>query len=150
MWLIVLDDIEDSRESVYTEIQRAIENGISSMMEGDDNGKQCIRSAVGHYFQNLSKIGLWPLSDSLRKLSVSDIITKVSNLEDLEDDFSRCSYDCLCARKEYIKPRLQEALEEIRRTIVGFCLDCAKTEGVSNGYQSCRVPHPPEEWRASG
>ncbi|KAI9761881.1 MAG: hypothetical protein M1840_001534 [Geoglossum simile] len=143
----IFGDIEHHRESIYSDLQRAIENGISPMVKGHDTDRQCVRSIVGLYFQNLLKVGLWPLSDSLRKYSVSDIITKISDLEELEDDSTRCSPDCLCMRREYIKPRLQEALEDIFRDIEGFCLDCAKTEGFSSEEQSCRIPHPVENWR---
>jgi len=118
------------------------------MIGENDTNKRCVRSIIGLYFQNLSRVGLWPLSDSLRKLSITGIIAGISNLEDLEDESSRCSYDCLCTKREYIKPRLQEALDDILRTIEGFCLDCVKTEGLSSEEQSCRIPHAPEKWRA--
>jgi hypothetical protein len=130
------------------DLQRAIEDGIQSMIDiATTNDKQCTRSVIGLYFLNLSKVGLWPLSDALRKFSVSSIVDKIVDLEDLDDDNSLCTYTCPCTKKEYIKPRVQEASEMILSAIEGLCLDCAKTDGVSSQEQRCRIPHAPEKWR---
>jgi hypothetical protein len=118
------------------DLHKAIENGISPMIQG--NAYSCVRSVIGNYFQGISAIGLWPPSDVLRKLSISDIQTKIQMLT---LSYSSCSVRtiCSCDKKGSLKGDLEEAVNEIANNVNGFCLDCVKSKGGRE--KQCRISH---------
>ena len=136
--MTIIDDLRRKKEEIYLDLHKAIENGISPMIEM--YASTCVCSVISSYFQGISTIGVWPPSEVPRKSSISDIQTKILRLT---VSFSSClavRSRCTCDEKgSTIKRQLEGAVNDITNNVNGFCLDCVKSEG-GRGKQ-CRISH---------
>lgn len=95
----------------------------------------CLRSKrTLQYFQELFRLGLWPITGSMRESAINSILAKFKQFPSLRGDFNIVPGDssCDCTLINF-KQALRDAAARVESTAKGLCLTC-----VQNGKLSAR------------
>lgn len=108
---------------------------------------------TGFYFLELSRLGLWPISESLRQCSVEQVFDKLSAFQ-LPPDIgsllaryhntfygpSRSSTLCSCKTcRTSFSVQLQDVVDEQRKELGGLCLTCVRAGKTSLAKGNCQT-----------
>ena len=96
---------------------------------------------TGHYFQELSRLSLWPMSDlELPEAgSFSQLKQKISQFEPYDMKILRTSKNACFIRIIDIKEALHMATEEIYHNRKGLCLRCVNEGRVMVSEGNCKA-----------
>jgi hypothetical protein len=100
-------------------------------------------SKTGSYFLELSRLGLWPLSETLRKCSVETVLGKLSGVKnytlDTANSFemkTRCPCNICTAD---FQADIRIIIAEQRASLKGLCLTCAAVGRTSAAMGNCQA-----------
>lgn len=112
---------------------------LSPIAKGPD---VCLRSKrIIHYFQELLRIGLWPITGSMRETTISSILTKLQQYQNLPGDFNVFGGNgssCGCILTNF-KLALHEAATKVELATRGLCLTCAQNGRISTQDGNCHA-----------
>ena len=141
-----LDCINNDREAVLIELQKTFEDIMAPLLKHEcvaakdhnreNNYRACDHlTKIGYYFAQLSKSGLWPITQKLQQTSLIAISAGLSKIQGYWDgDVSRNSYSTHCSSpKMDIKKLIEQAEKNATEKVKGLCLDCVK-----HGRINCR------------
>ncbi len=106
--------------------------------------KECFSTAkMGSYFLVLSRLGLWPLSETLRKWSVETVLSTLSQFNNytvkkLAPSKHSNLCDCHTCAADF-QADLQIVVVEQRSLLKGLCLTCAAAGRPSAATGNCET-----------
>ena len=142
---MILDSVESECRTALLALQRAIEGIISPYTDHlcipyrPVHREMCgVLIVTGQYFQELSRLGLWPISTLERPDAGS-----FSQLKERIAEFEICSVrasnnTCLIPHVD-IKGALEMAAEKIFRNQKGLCLRCVNEGKIMVSDGNCRA-----------
>lgn len=147
-----LDCIKNERETMLIELQKTFEDIMAPLLEhkcaaakehdrrGDPRACNHLAS-IGYHFAQLSKSGLWPITQKLRKTSFTTISDGFSIFEVYEDGISgTCFYSDNCdSPRIEIKQLIKETTETAAEKLKGWCLTCVKSGRYTKESPNCRA-----------
>lgn len=110
----------------------------------NNQDKECFSTAkMGSYFLVLSRLGLWPLSETLRKWSVETVLSRLSRVDSYtvkelapSRHYNLC--DCHTCAADF-QADLQIVVVEQRSLLKGLCLTCAAAGRPSAAMGNCET-----------
>ena len=95
----------------------------------------CAYAVLGHHFQELTRIGLWPLSMSLHKASTKGVLQKLEKYKPCTQTYCGCS-------SLVLSPKVKSIVQDfsVQR---GLCLECYRNGKYSPSSGNC-MARPPE------
>ena len=141
-----------NREAALIEVQQTLQDVITPLLEHDcpaaskHNGEISYRACdhlakIGYYFAQLSKYGLWPITQQLHKTSFVNItaaLTKIKGHYD-RDDVSRGYYGYNCNSPSIdIRQLTEQIAPNAARNLEGLCLNCVKHGKYTREDANCR------------
>lgn len=100
----------------------------------------CLRSTrILHYYGELMRLGLWPITDSTRALTIDSILVKFTQYENLPGDFGD-NGPCKCTPIDFKKLLAREA-KHMEKACKGLCLKCVQNGRFSPREGNCQAMH---------
>lgn len=106
--------------------------------------ERCFSTAkTGSFFLELSRIGLWPISETSRKCSIEQLFVRLSGFRDYRvekpDPYSGYSRSCSCmtCTANFVEEMLKFVTKH-RTLLKGLCLKCARAGRTSVGTGNCQ------------
>ena len=98
-------------------------------------------TVIGHFFQELSRLGLWPISklELLEAGSLSQLKAKISQFEPCDMSALKTSKNACFIPIIDIKKALHMAAQEIHRNQKGLCLRCVYKGRVMVSDGNCKA-----------
>ena len=155
--MLCQDSINTARENALFELQTNIEAMITSYLKKDcsfkknheSNRQPCeLLSKAGHFFQELVRLGLWPLSRIIHQTNLSTISSQLLHFKNYYADersgqrnsgYYEDSY-CICDRIDF-KSKLENAVNDASVLQQGLCLCCVKQGKITGDEGNCREMH---------
>lgn len=103
--------------------------------------ESCFSTAKpGSYFLELSRIGLWPISEMSHKCSIDQVFNKLSEFQNYPVERpDRYSSSCNCKTcKINFKDKIVRVVTEQRKLLKGLCLTCVGAGRISAGTSNCQ------------
>lgn len=134
----------DIMQKVYTQLESTIHDLMRAATPDVPSGgtdkpassNACdARCKTGTYFFELSRLGLWPLSDDFLARS---FVHMTSSLSDFRDPpvTMRCDCSVCTAGLKYVAT---QAVHEVAETALhGLCVTCVRAQRLSGGDGNCR------------
>ena len=98
---------------------------------------------TGSYFLELSRLGLWPLSETLRKCSVERVLSKLSRYRNYKLDalsynpFTKDHCGCKTCGAD-LQHDVRSIITEQRVSLTGLCLTCVRSGKTSLATGNCQ------------
>ena len=141
----------NNREAALIEIEQTLQDVMTPPLEHDCsaandynrdiNHRFCDRlMKIGYYFAQLSKLGLWPITQQLHETSFVNIRALLTKIKGYSDrDVSRSSYDQYCSSPSLDVRQLTERIApNSARNLEGLCLNCVKHGKYTREDANCR------------
>lgn len=101
-------------------------------------------SKSGHYLQELLRLGLWPISNTIEHKTVESVAGQIIQLENYYDRYGSNGTGAICKSPSIdLEKRLQEVVSEHSEDQKGLCLNCVRhgkaTVNQGNCVASSRV-----------
>ena len=115
----------------------------------EDNNQACeLLSKAGHFFQELVRLGVWPLSRIVHQTNLSTMSNQLLHFRNYISDMPGTSDDkdtdtnfshrrCRNNRIDF-KSKLEVAVEDAFQLQEGLCLRCVKQGKVTRDEGNCR------------
>ena len=142
-----LDCINDYREAALIELHKTFQDIMAPLLEheckGADYHNRDIKYAcdhltkIGYYFAQLSKSGLWPITQKLRTTS---FITTSAALSKFKGDWDEnVKFNPCCSSPKIVTSRLyKEATKAATEKLKGLCLSCVEHGRFTKENPNCR------------
>lgn len=106
--------------------------------------ESCFSTAkTGSFFLELSRIGLWPISETSRKCSIEQLLIRLSGFREYRveklDAYSSFSRSCCCITcKVNFRGEILKFVTEQETLLKGLCLTCARAGRPSVATCNCQ------------
>lgn len=99
----------------------------------------CFSTAkTGSYFLELSRLGLWPVSETSRKCSIEQVFSKLSEFQTYSAN-TLFTPVCSCKTcKADFKDDILRFITDRRRSLKGLCLTCVRAGRASAETGNCQ------------
>ena len=140
-----------NREAALIEVQQTLQDVITPLLEhdcpaaneynGEINYRACDHlTRIGIYLAQVSKYGLWPITQQLHKTSFVNITAAFTKIKGYFDrDIWRGSFGYNCSSPSIdIRQLTERTAPNAARNLEGLCLNCVKDGKYTREDANCR------------